>query len=138
MKAVAAKSFGAHIDQLPPFLYWEFYRKLQSASDEFLQSHAQEIASFDSLELNPEKPELTNDSPKGNTVGVKSELEMLMARVKRQAAKPGAKAKLARFLDVAPARITEWLNDNPEMRKEPGGNYTLRLLRWVEQQERQK
>lgn len=81
---------------------------------------------------------LTYDSLKSKTDGVKSELEKLIARVKRLASKPGAKAELARFLHVAPARVSEWLNDDPEMRKEPGGHYTLQLLKWVGQQERQK
>jgi transcriptional regulator with XRE-family HTH domain len=84
------------------------------------------------------KKDLTDGSLKSKTSGVKSELEKLIARVKRLASKPGAKSALARFLDVAPARVTEWLNDDPAMRKEPGGHYTLALLKWVEQQERQK
>lgn len=84
------------------------------------------------------KNDLTDDSPKGNNLAVKSELDKLIARVKRLAARPGAKAELARVLEVAPARITEWLTDDKEKRKEPGGHYTLELLKWVEQQERQK
>ena len=84
------------------------------------------------------KKDLTLGSLKSKTSDVKSELEKLIERVKRLASKPGSKAALARFLDVAPARVTEWLNDDPEMRKEPGGHYTLQLLIWVEQQERQK
>jgi transcriptional regulator with XRE-family HTH domain len=47
--------------------------------------------------------------------------------VNRKASKPGAKAELAKELDVAPARISEWLSG----KKEPGGEYTLRLLNWV-------
>ena len=82
--------------------------------------------------------DLTEDSPKGNNSPVKSELEKLIARVKRLASRPGAKAELARVLKVAPARVTEWLTDDREKRKEPGGHYTLELLHWVEQQERQK
>jgi predicted transcriptional regulator len=88
--------------------------------------------------LDASKSDLTKDSLKSNSLDVKSELEKLIARVKRQASKPGAKAELARFLEVDPPRITEWLHDDPESRKEPGGQYTLRLLKWVEQQERKK
>ena len=72
------------------------------------------------------------------TGSVKSELAKLIERVKRAAARSGAKSELARLLKVAPARITEWLRDDPNLRIEPGGHYTLELLRWVEQQERQK
>lgn len=80
------------------------------------------------------KKDLIGSSLKSNCDTVKSEIEELIARVKRHASRPGAKAELARTLGVAPARISEWLSDE----KEPGGEYTLRLLRWVEQQERQK
>ena len=81
-----------------------------------------------------EKKWLTVSSLKSNITGVSSEIEKLIARVKAKAAKPGAKAELARTLDVDPARISEWLAG----KKEPGGEYTLRLLKWVEQQERKK
>ncbi len=82
------------------------------------------------------KKGLTSHSLKSNTEPVKSELEKLIERVKRLASHPGAKAQLARFLKVAPARVTEWLSDDPETRKEPGGHYTLELLKWVRQNER--
>lgn len=83
-------------------------------------------------EINFENSEnvLTDVSLKGNNAGVKSEkseIEKLIEDVKRKAAKPGAKAELARKLDVAPARISEWLSG----KKEPGGDYALRLQKWV-------
>jgi transcriptional regulator with XRE-family HTH domain len=77
---------------------------------------------------------LTKDSLKSNNAGVSSEIVKLIAKVKAKASKPGAKAELARTLGVDPARISEWLAG----KKEPGGEYTLRLLKWVERQERQK
>ena len=75
------------------------------------------------------KSTLTSDSPKSNNADVKSQIQKLIERVNRKATKPGAKAELARELDVAPARVSEWLSG----KKEPGGEYTLRLLKWVEQ-----
>jgi transcriptional regulator with XRE-family HTH domain len=72
-------------------------------------------------------------TPLSNTLGVKSEIEKLVARLKRATAKPGKKAELARFMAVAPPRVSEWLSG-----QEPGGEYALKLLNWVEQQERQK
>jgi transcriptional regulator with XRE-family HTH domain len=77
---------------------------------------------------------LTVPSEFSKSSSVKSELDKLIARVKRTASKPGMKSELARALGVAPARITEWLSG----KNEPGGGYTLQLLQWVEQQERQK
>jgi transcriptional regulator with XRE-family HTH domain len=80
------------------------------------------------------KTGLTNSSLKSNNDFVKSEIEKLIERVKRAVKKPGMKAALARELHIAPARISEWLAGD----KEPGGDYALTLLQWVEQQERQK
>ena len=112
-------------------------------SEAYIQSEAQNYfaqlySSGGARELHAAKKDLTDDSLKGNNSAVKSELEKLIARVKRLASRPGAKAELARVLKVAPARVTEWLTDDKEKRKEPGGHYTLQLLKWVEQQERQK
>lgn len=75
-----------------------------------------------------QKNDLTGDSLKSKNGDVKSEVQKLIERVKRKAARPGAKADLARELKVAPARITEWLSG----KKEPGGDYALRLQKWVE------
>jgi len=80
------------------------------------------------------KKDLTVVSLKSKYASVKSEIQKLIEQVRRKASKPGAKSKLARALGVAPARISEWLSGE----KEPGGDYTLRLRNWVEQQERQK
>ena len=72
--------------------------------------------------------DLTGVSLKGKSEGVKSEVQKLIERVKRKVSEPGGKSKLARALGVAPARISEWLSGE----KEPGGEYALRLLKWVE------
>jgi transcriptional regulator with XRE-family HTH domain len=74
------------------------------------------------------KKDLTMITLMGNNECVKSEVQNLINRVKRKAAKPGAKAELARLLGVKPPRISEWLSGA----KAPGGEYTLKLLRWVE------
>jgi transcriptional regulator with XRE-family HTH domain len=71
---------------------------------------------------------LTGSSPKGKVEGVKSEIQKLIDQVKRKASGPGAKSQLARTLGVSPARISEWLSG----KKEPGGDYALRLQKWVE------
>lgn len=74
---------------------------------------------------------LTDNSLKSKAgAEVKTEIRKLIERVKLKVTKPGAKAALAKELRVAPARVSEWLAGE----KEPGGEYTLRLLRWVEHQ----
>lgn len=65
---------------------------------------------------------------------VKSEIQKLLERVRVLVSGKGMKAKLASTLDVPQSRLSEWLGGKCE----PSGETTLRLLHWVEQQERQK
>lgn len=76
------------------------------------------------------KKDLVDNSLKSNNMAVKSQIQKLIEKVNRKASRPGAKAELAKELDVAPARVSEWLSG----KKEPGGEYALRLLDWVEQE----
>ena len=88
------------------------------------------LAWFPNMETETVKIGLDIFTPYSNTSGVKSEVEKLVARLKRVTAKPGMMADLARFMDVAPARVSEWLSG-----QEPGGEYALKLLKWVTRQE---
>jgi transcriptional regulator with XRE-family HTH domain len=97
------------------------FRQFESALEEQLRADPGYLLDFP----------LTVNSLKSKTdAGMKTEIQRLIERVNRKASRPGAKAALAKQLRVAPARISEWLAGE----KEPGGDYTLRLLRWVEQQ----
>lgn len=71
---------------------------------------------------------------KGNPASVLSDIQKLIERLKLVSSVPGRKKFLAGELEVSPARISEWLSGE----KEPGGNYTLRLLQWVEKWEREQ
>jgi len=62
---------------------------------------------------------------------MESELAHLIARLRRVTNRRGAKAELAKLLGVNQARISEWLSG----KKEPGGATTLKLLKWVENEE---
>ena len=53
-------------------------------------------------------------------------------RLKKALAERGRKTALAKLLGVPLASVSQWLSGE----REPGGEYTLKLLRWVEQQER--
>lgn len=77
---------------------------------------------------------LTDDTPERNNEAVVSmnELKKFQERLRRATKQRGCKAALARDLQVPPARISEWLSGAVE----PSGETTLRLLRWVEKQER--
>jgi transcriptional regulator with XRE-family HTH domain len=65
---------------------------------------------------------------------VKSPLQVLLARVAQATDERGKQASLASFLKVSPARVSEWVRGV----KEPGGEYTLRLLEWVTAEEAQQ
>lgn len=76
---------------------------------------------------------LTVTSLKSRTAVVKIRtLHDLLAALKSLASEPGRPASLARDLNVPQARVSEWLSG----KKKPSGETTLRLLHWVEQQER--
>jgi DNA-binding transcriptional regulator YiaG len=64
---------------------------------------------------------------------VKSQLDNLLATLNRLTKEPGKKTELADFLGAPLASVSRWLSGD----REPGGQTTLRLLHWVEQQEGQ-
>lgn len=55
----------------------------------------------------------------------------LLERLKAATVLHGSKSKLAAHLGVSLASLSQWLSGD----REPGGETTLRLLQWVEQQE---
>jgi transcriptional regulator with XRE-family HTH domain len=76
---------------------------------------------------------LTSTSLKSRMAPVKIRtFNDLLAALKSLASEPGRPAALARDLNVPQARVSEWLSG----KKKPGGETTLRLVQWVEQQER--
>jgi hypothetical protein len=119
---------------LPPELHQNFFSHVTQAGRDFVGMNMFRIIELNAHVQNQPKKDLTISSLKSKSIGVKSEIEKLIEKVKRKASKPGAKAALARALGIAPARISEYLSG----KKVPGGEYTLRLQHWVEQQERQK
>ena len=69
-----------------------------------------------------------------DNAGVKSEIRNMQELIRRlcgATAQRGMKAKLARAMNVPLQRVSEWLHRS----KEPSGDTTFRLLRWVQQQE---
>ena len=76
---------------------------------------------------------LTNITYSGNLSSVKSTMANLLDRLNKATSQRGTKSKLAKVMGVPLANISQWLSGA----REPGGETTLRLLHWVEQQERQ-
>ena len=135
------RSLAGLVSKMPPALYQQFFREVLLFCQEFQRRNSKRFQEWKPPERGAELPawvsnisqnDLTSTSPKSKEGGVKSEIQKLIERVKGKASRPGAKSELARALGVAPARVSEWLSGE----KEPGGEYTLKLLHWVESPER--
>jgi transcriptional regulator with XRE-family HTH domain len=77
---------------------------------------------------------LTNITATGNVSPVKSTMANLLDRLNKATSQRGMKSELAKVMGVPLSNISQWLSGE----REPGGETTLRLLHWVEQQERQQ
>ncbi|HEV2438192.1 MAG TPA: helix-turn-helix transcriptional regulator [Verrucomicrobiae bacterium] len=75
---------------------------------------------------------LTNKVDSLTSAEMQPVLPKLIERLKRATAERGKKSDLAKWLGVHRQSVTDWLSG----KQEPGGEITLRMLRWVEQQER--
>lgn len=69
-----------------------------------------------------------------NIRSVSQSLPKLLERLKHATRERGKKSILAKFLGVSLVQVSQWLSGD----REPGGETTLKMLYWVEQQERQK
>lgn len=65
---------------------------------------------------------------------VKTQLPSLLKRLNRATRETGKMSALADYLKVPLASVSRWLSG----KREPGGEITLQMRHWVEQQERQK
>ena len=80
------------------------------------------------------KKVLTDSSLKSRNAAVTYlTLEQLLAKLRAKTSTRGGMATLAKALGVPQARVSEWLSGA----KEPGGKMTLKLLNWVQEQERE-
>lgn len=68
----------------------------------------------------------------GNYSDVKLTMAALLSRLNKATAAHGMKSKLAKYMGVPLPNVSQWLSGE----REPSGETTLRLLHWVEQQER--
>jgi DNA-binding XRE family transcriptional regulator len=81
-----------------------------------------------------EKPLLTKEVTSLTSIGMQPVLPKLILRLKKATAERGKKSELAKWLGVHRQSVTDWLTG----KQEPGGETALRMLQWVEQQERQQ
>lgn len=86
--------------------------------------------------LAPQQSTLDSVHASVNSGDVKAQWPLLKKRLQKASEPVGLKSKLAEFLGVKLASVSQWLSDSDSQR-EPGAETTLRMLRWVELQERQ-
>jgi DNA-binding transcriptional regulator YiaG len=83
---------------------------------------------------NLSKKDLAEIRELANMPGMQSDIEGLRRRLNRATAQRGVKTALAVYLTVPLSCVSDWLSG----KREPGGDTTLKLLRWVMQQEAQQ
>lgn len=128
-------AINLYINDLPARLKISYSKALMHATDEFLNKYVKQRAgTVTAPSKEPPKKPVDIFSNKENIEGVKRYLPELIKRLKNVTSERGKKAALADFLDVTPAMVSQWLSGD----REPGGETTLRLLTWIEQEERQK
>jgi transcriptional regulator with XRE-family HTH domain len=129
---------------MPEPLQAKFAQTLMKAEQSFLNHNREEIEKLSEVSRSVEKAiqKGIGNTKFGLTVKVtsltsdfvKPVLPKLIERLRRATKHHGSKAALAKWLGVHRQMVTDWLSG----KQEPGGEITLRLLQWVEQQERQK
>lgn len=141
-QAAISKMAGAILKRLPPHLVSGYFNAFVNASNHFESIHADEIGSWGNVKgpeaelqkATPQKELLTQYYAIRNTPEVQQNLTWtsLIRRLLNVISEHGKKAELAREINVPLPRISELLAG----KWEPGGERTLRLLKWVTEQEK--
>ncbi|MFO1487848.1 MAG: helix-turn-helix transcriptional regulator [Verrucomicrobiota bacterium] len=119
---------------IPPHLLRKFYLVMNEAMNAFLRQNTAIMHQWSQRSLDVAKEYLTSSSSLDKTSLVKAQLPSLLERLKRATQEAGKMSDLADFLNAPLASVSRWLSG----KREPGGEITLKMLRWVEQQERVK
>jgi transcriptional regulator with XRE-family HTH domain len=135
MSLFVKKLVALRLNTLPDVLQIEYASELLQVSREFQRKHSKQLAGTGTTAAkeNPKKP-VDNLTLSAKSEDVKHSMSKLLERLKKATAEHGQKTVLAKHLGVPPVSVSQWLSGV----KEPGGETTLKLLNWVELQERQK
>jgi transcriptional regulator with XRE-family HTH domain len=137
MIQVLPQRVEAMLSACPPELRPDLFEKINNLLRDFVRLHDQQFQTFaqqlvDSKGI--EKSAVDNVSDVVNIEAVKPQLPSLLKRLEIATSQRGQKSELAKFLGVSLVQVSQWLTGD----REPSGETTLKLLHWVEQQERQK
>jgi transcriptional regulator with XRE-family HTH domain len=136
------KAITIELNWLPDDLRAIYINYLADAMNAFRLKHSKQIGNLvppTARELSEQAVNLNKISLRGVTEsgkhsGVQAKLKELRVRLNQATADRGMKSRLAKFMRVPLPNVSQWLSG----KREPGGETTLKLLQWVEQQERQK
>lgn len=119
---------------LSPGLHWSFYSYVSKACRDFEEMNREKIVELNADCIERQKKADKYVVVKDNVKGVKDALPKLLERLKKTTNERGKKTALAKFLNVPLTSVSHWLSGI----KEPGGETTLQMLRWIVQQETSK
>lgn len=138
MEAVRAVQFIADmvkagkVKELP----LDLLRSILFAQSEMVQAISWLLEYSDKAQASTQNPALTFVYASVKSLSVKAQWPLLKQRLQKATAASGTKTKLADFLGVELASVSQWLTDKKGVAREPGAETTLRMLYWVQQQER--
>jgi transcriptional regulator with XRE-family HTH domain len=119
-------------DYCPQSIRGELIRRVVRVVSKFLCDYADDLEPAEAEFY--KKRLLTNVSVSDKYDAVKSTMANLLDRLNEATSQRGMKSKLAKVMGVPLSNVSQWLSGE----REPGGETTLRLLQWVEQQEGQQ
>ena len=131
--------------RIPVHLYDDYFRELMATSSDFFQKNRYRFstAAWPPPTLGPASPiqaasedenkVLTETESSAKLPPVKLQLKNLRTELNRLTEESGKKTELAGFLGAPLASVSRWLSGE----REPGGETTLKMLRWVQEQESQ-
>jgi len=122
------------LKSIPPHLLEGFYAEITNTWRHFVNLNIIEIHEWESRMKNLPKKDLPHPATFDKKSEVKPQLPNLLERLNRATRESGKMSALADYLKVPLASVSRWLSG----KREPGGEIALKLLQWVEQQERQK
>jgi transcriptional regulator with XRE-family HTH domain len=127
-----ARSYEDAFDKLLKIVIFEVPEAARLAFVEFIVKTTRDFIS--KLTESTKKKPLTDVTLTDNIPLVQSPMANLLDRLNKATSQRGQKTALAKRFGVPLANVSQWLSGE----REPGGETTLRLLNWVEQQERQQ
>ncbi len=78
---------------------------------------------------------LTDKATPAKSEAVDNQWYRLKLRIQRITESPGGKSALAKYLGVDLTQLSKWLTDSKKSAREPGADYTLKMLQWVQERE---